>query len=161
MVVAIHHRCESFAQEPLSAELGDETHLDAGQLPRASDHVDTVTACDDGVVDAGPAGESVDKVDAECAVLEAELACQRELRVGIDDEDPQSADGERHADVRCGRGLSHAALLVCDDGHGHEASFWSVLNVRIAPGCCWLWCSSARRSGSLASRQPRPVRSAQ
>jgi hypothetical protein len=40
------------------------------------------------------------------------LAGERELGVAIDDQHPPGAVGEQHAEVRSGRGLAHAALLV-------------------------------------------------
>ena len=114
LVVVVDDRLERVVQEPLAAELSDEAHLDASELAGGGDHVDAVDASDDRVRGARASGEHVDQVDAERARLEPELPCQRELRVGVDDEDAAAAPREQRADVRCRRCLPDAALLVCD-----------------------------------------------
>ena len=122
LVVAVEDGLERVVEEALAAELTDEAHLDAGELAGAGDHVDTVNGGDDRVVRDGAAGEHVDEVDAECTVAEPELSGERALRVGVDDQRALPPVGEEHSDVRCGRGLADAALLVCDRCRGgHDA----------------------------------------
>jgi len=107
-------------EEALAAELADEAHLDAGEFAGAGDHVDAVDVGDDRVERDGTAGEHVDEVDAERAVAEPELSGERALGVGVDHERVLPLVGEEHGDVRCGRGLPDAALLVCDRCRGGQ-----------------------------------------
>ena len=67
-------RLEHVGQEPLSAELAHEAHLDAGERRCGGDQVDAVDVGDDRVGGSGATGEDVDEVDAERAFLGAELA---------------------------------------------------------------------------------------
>ena len=122
LVVAVEDGLERVVEEALAAELADEAHLDAGEFAGAGDHVDAVDVGDDRVERDGTTGEHVDEVDAERAVAEPELSGERALGVGVDHERVLPLVGEEHSDVRCGRGLPDAALLVCDRCRGgHDA----------------------------------------
>jgi len=96
------------------AHLPDAAHLDAGELPRRRDHVEPVDVADDRVRRRDAAGEHVNQVHAERADLEPELARERELRVGVDDEHPPVLPGEHHGEVRSGRRLPYPAFLLSD-----------------------------------------------
>ena len=100
------------------------------------------------------AGEHVDQVHAERSFLDPYLARERELRVGINDEHSAAVTRQQHAEVRGGRGLPDAALLVADRDDGHPAaSFWLVGNVELLGASA----PTARRSGSSANRTSRPT----
>jgi len=108
--------------------VGADERVD-GQEPEVRgcvDH-DLVVAVEDGlerVVEEALAAELADEahLDAECAVAEPELSGERALGVGVDHERVLPLVGEEHSDVRCGRGLPDAALLVCDRCRGgHDA----------------------------------------
>jgi hypothetical protein len=102
----------------LAAQLADKTELDPRQVPLARDHVNSMHAGDDRVLGAGAAGEHVDEVDAERALLDPELAGGRELRVCVHEQDPPAFGGEQHPEVGGRGGLAHATLLVRDrDDH--------------------------------------------
>jgi hypothetical protein len=120
LLVGVEHRFERGVQEPLAAELADQAHLNAGERACGWDHVDAMHIGDDHVLCECAAGEDVDEVDARAAVAETELAGERALRVGIDNECAQALTGEQYADVDRGRGLPHAAFLVCDRGGCHD-----------------------------------------
>jgi hypothetical protein len=77
-----------------------------------------VHARDDRVLGAGAAGEHVDEVHAERALLDPELAGERELWVCVNEQDLPAVAGEQHPEVGGRGGLAHATLLVRDrDDH--------------------------------------------
>jgi hypothetical protein len=107
VVVVAGHRLERVAEEPLAAELADEAELDPGQVPAARDHVDPAHIADDRVLGAGAAGEHVDEVHTERALLDPELTRERELRIGIHDQHPPALARQQRAEVDSAGGLAH------------------------------------------------------
>jgi hypothetical protein len=65
VVIARENRLECIAQEPLAAELADQTHLQAGELALGRDDIDAVNIPHDCIVRKRSAGEHVDQVDAQ------------------------------------------------------------------------------------------------
>lgn len=101
-LVVIQDGGEGIAEEQLSADFADEAQFDAGQLAGGGDRVEPVDARDDRIGRGCPADEDVHKVDAERVGLEAELAGERELWVGVDDRYSHVGPCEHGGDVRGG-----------------------------------------------------------